>query len=138
MQTHSIPKMGTVAIIIPLLAVLAFGCTHRGPDSFLDSKRHDPRPQGWPIDVFYGDAKPTKPFTPIRLLRIQGRKDGGSIVAEARSEAREYGGDGVVFSNVRGSRTDTAWQVVPLVSSSGSNGSDVIEAVVIVYDQAKP
>lgn len=115
-------------LFVPLLFLCACGAD-RSPDSFLDGKVHERRPVDWPIDIFYGE-KPTKPYTEIRWLRVEGNKEAGALTAEFRGQARKFGGDAVIISSVRGHKGDIS------VWTGGGDSKDIVEGVLIIYNQS--
>lgn len=139
------PRVPSFGRWLPLLAacaalLLGDGCSHRADgDSFLDGRNHPPLPDGYPVDVFYDGMQPTRPYTPITIIRVKaGAENGPRIIRQLREEARKWGAEAVIMS-ARGSWSSSRSIALPRGGAwSGSSSGDVIEALGVVYNPLPP
>jgi len=104
--------------------ILIFVGCGNSRDAFIDGQDHPRKADDAPIEVFL-TTKPERPYTEIALVRFPAYKKGDKTIRTLKDKAREKGGDGVIVIG-KGFRIETGF-------FGDVNGSDVVEAVVIIW-----
>lgn len=122
-------------VVFMLVATLGIGCYPRA-DRYLDGIERPAKASDAPIDVWYSGQTVPRPYKPIVLLRVTAN-NGPDYVAKLRRECRKYGGDAVVFQNVRGQEgRGGGFTLSNGAGISGSESKDVIECLGVIYTDA--
>lgn len=95
--------------IVVVLALVVAGCGTRATP--LSGVHYEARADAHPIDIFYGEDKPTRPYDQIAVIEKEafwGWSGSGEVVENLKRKARELGGDGIILAHVQDS---TYWSM---------------------------